>query len=65
MMMKQQFMVYLNMYRETISPLESSFAYKMKTDAIKLLGETTLDPQDLSCLLLSQNNDNQNKTNFI
>ena len=34
----------LNMYRETISPLESSFAYKMKTDAIKLFGETTLDP---------------------
>ena len=34
----------LNMYRETISPLESSFAYKMKTDAIKLLGETTLYP---------------------
>ena len=44
MMMKQQFMVYLNMYRETISPLESSFAYKMKMDAIKLFGETTLDP---------------------
>ena len=44
MMMMQQFMVYLNMYRETISPLERSFAYKMKTDAIKLLVETTLDP---------------------
>lgn len=37
-------MVDSNIYRETISPLESSFAYKMKTDAIKLLGETTLDP---------------------
>ena len=44
MMMKQQFMVYLNMYRETISPLESSFAYKMKTDAIKLFGGNNFGP---------------------
>ncbi len=28
-------MVYLNMYRETISPLESSFAYKMKMEILK------------------------------